>query len=163
MELGSPPCAPVHALLQDHPAQHPLLLPLVEAAVHQIRHDETKLCPVCDDQPPVATGDCPHVVDRYGQVWMSKQTWEKLVHGNNAVRDELDDLENMHADYVESVRLERKRMAEDQQRWAAEWAKEKFTRMCEDAAVGHPGPLEELSARVRRDAGRRSVNVHTSR
>jgi hypothetical protein len=140
LELRAEPCSPVHALLQDNPLQHRLLLHLVEEQVKQVRIDTTKLCNICTGNPPIATGDCPHIVDKFGQIWMSKVAWEKLLRDKLDAEMELGDMTEVHNNYVDAVALERGRAEDDKKRWAAEWASEKFGRMLEDADWDGQGP-----------------------
>ena len=128
-ELSAPQaCGPLHALLQDSPLQHPLLLPLMEKVVREIREAETKICPTC--RIPIATQECPHIVDKFGQIWMSKAEWHKHLHRHGEVVEELTALERLHDRYVENQRIEMERLVEERHRWGAVWAQEKFARAC---------------------------------
>lgn len=149
LELRSDPCSPVHALLQDNPMQHRLLLPFMEKVVLEIRHDETKICTICPGKVPIAQGDCTHVVDRYGQVWMSKQSWEKLVQEVNESRTKYAKLEDLHNDYVDNMGELRRREEDEKRAWAAEWAAEKLDRLCEDAEFAGYAPSHRFYEELR--------------
>lgn len=49
---------------------------------------ETRVCTLCN--VPIATGDCPHMLEQEGQVIMSKKAHESLV-------EELTKLRNLEA------------------------------------------------------------------
>lgn len=150
LELRADPCSPVHALLQDNPMQHSLLLPFMERIVEDIRNTETRICSICPGKVAIATGDCPHVVDRFGQVWMSKPVWEKLSQEVTDTRAQMAEAEDLHNAYVDNVAEERLRAEKDKVRWAGGWAAEKFDELCEDAEFYGYAPPEKFQVRFRK-------------